>query len=196
MEIIFATSNANKLREVRSLLPDDIMVLSLKEINFKDEIEETKSTIEGNSSLKAKTIFDIYKKPVLAEDTGLEVFALNGEPGVRTARYSGDGANAEKNMNLLLKNLKDESDRSAQFKTVATFISANGGIHTFEGIIRGVITSDKMGEGGFGYDPIFKPAGFSKVFADMADQQKNIISHRGIAITKFIRFLKEEMTEG
>ena len=189
MEIIFATSNANKVKEVNAILPDSIKVLSLKDIGFTEDIEETGKTIEENSLLKAKTIFDIYKKPVLAEDTGLEVFALNNEPGVYSARYAGEPSDADKNMDLLLANLKDKESRKAQFKTVATYIDANT-THISKGIVLGEITTEKKGNGGFGYDPIFKPAGFAEVFAEMTMEQKGVISHRAIAMNKMIKFLK------
>ncbi|MFT4968592.1 MAG: XTP/dITP diphosphohydrolase [Chitinophagales bacterium] len=189
MEIIFATGNKNKLREVRSMLPSHLKVLSLEDIGFEGNIEETESTIEGNSLLKARTIFDIYKKPVLAEDTGLEVSALNNEPGVRSARYAGDTANAEQNMELLLFRMEGIEKRSAQFKTCATFVTEPTSYRCYEGIIRGEITKAKRGSGGFGYDPIFKPAGFSKVFAELSEEEKNFISHRALAINKFVNFI-------
>lgn len=191
MEIIFATGNQNKLKEVRALLPTHIHVLSLEDIGFEDEIEETEETIEGNSLLKAMTIFKLYNKPVIAEDTGLEVAALNGEPGVRSARYAGNQANAEENMNLLLNNLQNEKNRAAQFKTVATFVTAIDEYTCFEGIVRGEITREKRGNGGFGYDPIFKPAGFLKVFAEFSASEKNFISHRALAFNKFIKHIAQ-----
>jgi len=189
MEIIFATGNQNKVKEVNALLPESIKMLSLKDIGFTEDIEETGKTIEENSLLKAQTIFDIYKKPVLAEDTGLEVFALNNEPGVYSARYAGEPSDSDKNMDLLLDNLKDKESRKAQFKTVATYIDANT-THTSKGIVLGEITTEKKGDGGFGYDPIFQPAGFKEVFAEMTMAQKGVISHRAIAMNKMIKFLK------
>ena len=189
MEIIFATGNQNKVKEVNALLPDSIKILSLKDIGFTEDIEETGKTIEENSLLKAQTIFDIYKKPVLAEDTGLEVFELNNEPGVYSARYAGEPSDSDKNMDLLLENLKDKESRKAQFKTVATYIDTNT-THTSTGIVLGEITTEKKGNGGFGYDPIFKPAGFAEVFAEMTMEQKGVISHRAIAMNKMIKFFK------
>lgn len=190
MEIIFATGNKNKMAEVKALVPSNIRLLSLGDIGFKGDIEESAETIEGNSILKARTIYDLYGKPVIAEDTGLEVEVLNGEPGVRSARYGGEHGNADKNMELLLENLKGELNRSARFKTVASFIDDKGILTCFEGIVSGNITLHKQGSGGFGYDPIFKPIGFEKVFAEFTEHEKNLISHRGIAFKKFIRFLE------
>lgn len=189
MEIIFATGNKNKLKEVRGMLPSHITVRSLEEIGFTDEIEETEQTIEGNSLLKARTIYNLYKLPVIAEDTGLEVFALNGEPGVRSARYAGDTASAEDNMKLLLEKMKNIEKRTAQFKTVATFLNNDASYKCYEGIIRGEITKTQRGSEGFGYDPIFRPAGFSKVFAEFSNTEKNFISHRAIAFNKFVNFI-------
>lgn len=190
MEIIFATGNKHKMAEAKALVPSHIQLISLSDIGFEGDIDETADTIEGNSVLKAQTIFDLYKKPVIAEDTGLEVDALGGEPGVRSARYAGEHGNAEKNMQLILENLKECKHRNAQFKTVASFINSEGTLTCFEGIVRGEITQKKQGSGGFGYDPIFKPAGFKKVFAEFSEQEKNLVSHRGIAFRKFIQFLR------
>ncbi|MCB0509916.1 MAG: RdgB/HAM1 family non-canonical purine NTP pyrophosphatase [Chitinophagales bacterium] len=192
MELVFATSNPNKLKEVKAIFGDLIQILSLEDINYLEEIEETGATIEENSYLKAKTIFDFCGKAVLAEDTGLEVLALNGAPGVYSARYAGKDANAEKNMQLLLQNMQAIEDRRAQFKTVATFIDVNTSI-SFEGIILGEITKEKKGKDGFGYDPIFKPAGFPRVFAEMTLQEKSIISHRAIAMQKFVKYMKASL---
>jgi XTP/dITP diphosphohydrolase len=189
MEIVFATSNKNKMEEVRAILPANIQLLSLEDIGFTSEIEETEHTIEGNSKLKAQTIYDQFKIPVLSEDTGLEVYALNMEPGVYSARYAGEPSNADNNMDLLLENLLKEEDRTAQFKTVATFINKNT-YYSFIGVVIGNITKEKTGSGGFGYDPIFKPSGFDKVFAELSLQEKSIISHRAIAINKFAKFIK------
>jgi len=189
MEIIFATSNQHKMKEARAILPSSIQLLSLADIGFTEEIEETENTIEGNSILKARTIFDKYKIPVLAEDTGLEVFALNMEPGVYSARYAGEPSDAEKNMNLLLEKLNSLENRSAQFKTVATFFDKDM-IVSFTGIVIGEISQNKQGNGGFGYDPIFKPSGFNKAFAELSLAEKSIISHRAIVMNKFAHFIK------
>lgn len=191
MEIIFATGNLHKLEEVQALMPKNIKLLTLKDVDFNKEIEETESTIEGNSLLKAKTVFNVLKKPVFAEDTGLEVKILNNEPGVYSARYAGNNGNATANMNLLLQNLKDKTDRTAQFKTVLTYINAQNQAFQFTGIVLGEITKEPNGGNGFGYDPIFKPAGFNKVFAEMDNAEKNLISHRAFALKKFLKFLDE-----
>lgn len=184
MKIIFATSNENKVKEVREILPKHIEIVSLKEMGYTEDIEETGSTLEENSLLKAQTIFDKYKLPVLAEDTGLEVDALQGAPGVYSARYAGEHGNSEANMQLLLKNLEKEDNRKAQFRTVATFIAENSS-SIYTGVVRGEIIKEKTGEKGFGYDPIFIPAGFDKTFAEMSSQEKSIVSHRAIAMQKF-----------
>ncbi len=188
MKIIFATGNENKVKEIRALLPKDIEIVSLKEMEFFEDIEETGKTLEENSMLKAKTIFDKYNLPVLAEDTGLEVDALNGEPGVYSARYAGDDCNADNNMDLLLKNLKNKEKRLAQFRTVATFLDKNAS-YIYEGVVRGEIIDVKRGENGFGYDALFVPAGFDKTFAEMNLEEKSMMSHRAIAIKKFIQHL-------
>ena len=190
MKIIFATGNENKVKEIRALLPENIEIVSLKEIGYAKEIEETGKTLEENSLLKAQTIYDIYKLPVLAEDTGLEVDALNGEPGVYSARYAGEDCNSENNMQLLLKKLEKQENKKAQFRTVATFIEENTSC-MYEGVVRGEITSTKKGENGFGYDAIFVPAGFNKTFAEMNIEEKSILSHRAIAMRKFLQHLNK-----
>lgn len=191
MKIIFATGNQNKVNEVRSILPESIEVVSLKEIGFTQEIEETGTTLTENALLKARTIFEKYKLPVLAEDTGLEVEALHNQPGVYSSRYAGADCNSENNMQLLLSNLKDESNRNAQFKTIAAYIDAQGKEHLFEGIIKGEIALQKIGTDGFGYDPIFVPNAYTKSFAQMSKEEKSEISHRAIAIQKFVAFVAQ-----
>lgn len=191
MKIIFATGNQNKVNEVRSILPESIEVVSLKEIGFTQEIEETGTTLIENALLKARTIFEKYKLPVLAEDTGLEVDALNGAPGVYSARYAGRDCNNENNMQLLLSKLKDKSNRNAQFKTIAAYIDVQGKEHLFEGIIKGEIALQKIGKDGFGYDPIFVPNAYTKSFAQMSKEEKSEISHRAIAIQKFVAFVAQ-----
>lgn len=185
MKIIFATGNENKVEEIRALLPEGIEIVSLKEMGYLEEIEETGKTLEENSVLKAQTIYDKYKLPVLAEDTGLEVEALNKAPGIYSARYAGKDCNSENNMNLLLANMHSIEKRTAQFRTVATFIDNNTS-YLFEGVVRGEILKEKRGEKGFGYDALFLPAGFKKSFAEMSMGEKSLISHRAIAMKKFI----------
>lgn len=188
MKIVFATNNLNKLKEVQSLVPQHIELLSLKDIGCFEEVPETQSTIKGNAIQKAEYIKINYGIDCFADDTGLEVNALNGEPGVYSARYAGKQRNAEDNMDKLLLNMLDKIDRRAQFKTVVA-LHLNGEIHAFEGICKGDITKEKTGNKGFGYDPIFKAQGYSKTFAEISLEEKNQIGHRGKAIKKLIQFL-------
>lgn len=190
MKIVFATNNLNKLAEVQKMLPSSIELLTLKDINCSEEIEETESTLEGNAKLKANYITKTYGYNCFADDTGLEVDALNGAPGVYSARYAGKDNNAENNMHKLLSELDNSSDRIAQFRTVVT-LNLNGNQFLFEGICKGEILKNKQGEKGFGYDPIFKPEGFNSSFAEMTSSIKNKISHRGIAIQKLVDFLNK-----
>lgn len=191
MKIIFATSNQNKVNEVKELLPKGIEMVSLKEMGYTEEIEETGATIEENSMLKARVIFEKFGLPTLAEDTGLEVEALNNAPGVYSARYAGVNANSEENMDLLLQNLKLNDNRKASFKTVATFVQ-NNTYNIFEGRVLGEILKERKGEGGFGYDPVFQPDGFKKSFAEFSSEEKGLVSHRGIAIRKFFKFIAKK----
>lgn len=189
MRIVFATKNLNKLKEVQSLLPSDIKLLSLADIGCTEEIPETSATIEGNAIQKAEYLKEHYGLNCFADDTGLEVMALNNEPGVYSARYAGPQRNAEDNMNKLLEALKNKTDRSAQFKTVIA-LNLYGKTHTFTGVCKGDITIEKYGTEGFGYDPIFKPKGHNQTFAEMDLKLKNEIGHRGKAITELIEFLQ------
>ena len=187
-ELIFATSNANKVSEVNKLLPDNIQVHSLKDIGFTDELPETQETIEGNAIQKAETLYKLIGKDCFAEDTGLIVPALNGEPGVYSARYAGPQKVDLDNMNLLLKNLQDHSNRNAYFKTViALFI--DGKHYTFEGRAEGRIIESPRGTQGFGYDPIFLPKGYNTTFAEMNMSEKGSISHRANALQLLIEHL-------
>lgn len=188
MHLLFATHNQNKVNELRKKLPSSIQLLSLKEINYNDDIEETGTTIEANAILKAQFIFNKFGKPCIADDTGLEVEALNGEPGVYSARYAGGGKSDQANMDKLLLNLQGISNRKAQFKSVIAYCNGNS-TFMFEGIVTGKITLEKSGDKGFGYDPIFIPDGFNKTFAQMSMDEKNQISHRAIAVTKFLDFI-------
>ncbi|MFT5762150.1 MAG: XTP/dITP diphosphohydrolase [Polaribacter sp.] len=190
MKIVFATNNLNKLAEVQNMLPESIQLLTLKDINCFEEIEETETTLEGNSKLKANYITDKFGYNCFADDTGLEVESLNGAPGVYSARYAGKENNSEKNMQKLLLELKRKSNRKAQFRTVIT-LNLDNEQFLFEGICKGEITTEKQGEKGFGYDPIFKPNGFNNSFAEMTSEEKNSISHRGNAIKKLVLFLSE-----
>ncbi|WP_054850632.1 non-canonical purine NTP diphosphatase [Olleya sp. ITB9] len=188
MQIVFATNNLNKVKEVQSLIPSHIKLLSLKDIKCFEEVPETQSTIEGNAKQKANYIKQHYGYDCFADDTGLEVEALDGAPGVFSARYAGPQRNDQDNMDLLLKNLNNKPTRDAQFKTVIA-LELDGKLNTFTGICKGEITSTKQGNQGFGYDPIFKPNGFDKTFAQMDLTQKNTIGHRGKAVQLLIDFL-------
>lgn len=186
-KIVFATNNTNKLNEVKALLPQ-IEILSLQDIGCFEDIPETANTLEGNAILKANFVTKKYCYDCFADDTGLEVEALNNTPGVFSARYAGKDADSEKNMAKLLLELNNKSNRSAQFKTVVA-LNLNKEQHLFEGICEGEILNKKQGEKGFGYDPIFKPSGFDTSFAQMNMEEKNTISHRGKAIKKLIEYL-------
>ncbi|MFI1743064.1 non-canonical purine NTP diphosphatase [Thalassobellus sediminis] len=188
MKLVFATNNLNKLKEVQSLIPNHIKLLSLKDIGCFEDIPETQKTIEGNAIQKAKYVTEHYGYNCFADDTGLEAEALNGAPGVYSARYAGEKRDANDNMNLLLKNLNGLDNRNAQFKTVVSLI-INNKQHNFTGICKGEITTNKNGEKGFGYDPIFKPNGYQQTFAEMDLSLKNSIGHRGKAITLLVEFL-------
>jgi len=188
MKLVFATNNLNKLKEVQEMLPNTIKLLSIKDINCFEEIEETEMSLEGNAKLKADYITQKYGYNCFSDDTGLEVESLNGKPGVYSARYAGEPSNSENNMQKLLSELKNSSNRKAQFRT-AVSLNINDDNFIFEGICKGVILEKKQGEKGFGYDPIFKPENHAESFAQMSSEEKNIISHRGIAIKKLVRFL-------
>ncbi|WGH75573.1 non-canonical purine NTP diphosphatase [Tenacibaculum tangerinum] len=189
MKLVFATNNLNKLAEVQKMLPSSIELLSLKDINCFDEIEETATTLEGNAKLKANYITEKFGYNCFADDTGLEVAALNGAPGVYSARYAGEPANAENNMQKLLTALDGKPHRNAQFRT-AICLNLNEKQFLFDGICKGYILTAQQGEKGFGYDPIFQPEGYNKSFAEMTTEEKNKISHRGLAIQQLVAFLK------
>lgn len=189
MQLVFATNNLNKLKEVQSLIPKHIKLLSLKDIGCFEEVPETQNTIAGNAIQKAEYIKKHYGYDCFADDTGLEVLALNNEPGVYSARYAGEQRDAEDNMNLLLSNLKSKPNRAAQFKTVVA-LHLNGNLETFTGICKGEITTEKHGEKGFGYDPIFKAESYTKTFAEISLDEKNKIGHRGKAVKQLVDFLQ------
>ena len=188
MKIVFATNNANKIKEIQSLLPSTIEIISLESIGCHEEIPETADTIEGNSILKANYVTQKYGYDCFADDTGLEVEALNNEPGVYSARYAGPQCLAEDNMKLLLKNLENKENRKTQFKTVIT-LNIKGEQLLFTGIAKGEITQKRSGNQGFGYDPIFRPENFQETFAEMSSELKNKISHRGKATQLLISYL-------
>lgn len=189
-KLIFVTNNPHKLEEIRKIVGERIKIYSLKDINCLEEIPETADTIRDNAIMKAQYVADKYGVDCFADDTGLEVSALGGAPGVHTARYaSAEGHDTIGNMQLLLKNLEGESDRKAQFVTYIALV-IKGEIRTFEGVCKGTILSQMRGNEGFGYDPIFKPEGFEETFAQMTSEQKNSVSHRGKATRKLIEYLK------
>lgn len=184
----FATNNQHKLDEVRQLLGNQFEVVSLNDVGCDEDLKEEQTTLEGNSFQKAKYIYDQFNINCFADDTGLEVEALNGEPGVYSARYAGAQRNSDDNIDLLLNNLEGVSNRKARFRTVVTLI-LNNKTHQFEGIVSGKILSQRKGDKGFGYDPVFLPDGISKSMAELSAEEKNTISHRGEAIRKLIDFL-------
>ncbi|WP_417290107.1 non-canonical purine NTP diphosphatase [Corallibacter sp.] len=188
MQLVFATNNLNKLKEVQKLIPETITLLSLKDIGCNEDIPETQNTIEGNAIQKAEYVKTHYGYDCFADDTGLEVNALNGEPGVFSARYAGPQRDANDNMDKLLHHLENKNDRSAQFKTVIA-LHLNGKLETFTGICKGSITQTKSGSQGFGYDPIFKAEDYTQTFAEITLEEKNRIGHRGKAVSKLVDFL-------
>lgn len=188
-EIVFATNNEHKLHEVAELLGDRYTVVGLKDIGCTEDIPETADTLEGNALLKAKYVFDKFGKNCFSDDTGLEVEALNNAPGVYSARYAGETKSAEANMNKLLFELQNKSNRKARFRTVVALI-IDGDEHLFEGEVKGSIIEEKRGAEGFGYDPIFVPDGYTKTFAELPLTEKNTISHRARAVKKLVTFLE------
>ena len=191
MKLVFATNNKHKLEEVRAILGNRIEVLSLNDINCHDDIPETADTLEGNALIKARYIYDKFGVDCFADDTGLEVEALDGEPGVYSARYAGEDCNPEANMYKLLQNLTEKNNRNAQFRTVIALI-IQGEEKLFNGIVKGTISNEKIGNAGFGYDPIFIPEGFSESFAQMTSDMKNSISHRYRATEELSKYLKQQ----
>jgi XTP/dITP diphosphohydrolase len=190
MKIVFATNNENKIKEIQSMLPQNIEIISLESIGCHEEIPETADTIEGNAILKANYVTEKYGYDCFADDTGLEVDSLHGEPGVYSARYAGEQRSSEDNMDKLLLNLEGKTDRGAQFKTVIT-LNLKGEQYLFTGIARGEITLEKNGNQGFGYDPIFRPENYQETFAQLSLETKNRISHRGKATQELIAFLNK-----
>ena len=188
INLIFATSNQNKVLEIQKILPKKFEIKSLKDLNYFEDVPENENTIEGNAIFKAKYIYEKFNINVFADDTGLEVEALNGEPGLHSARYAGTTRNSEKNIKKLLKNLKNVKNRNARFKTVIALLIDNK-LHTFSVIVEGYILDSPMGNNGFGYDPIFCPNGFDKSFAELTLKEKNLISHRSLAMKKLIDFI-------
>jgi XTP/dITP diphosphohydrolase len=190
MKIVFATNNAHKLDEVRQVVGEKIEIVSLRECGIVEDIPENELTLEGNALAKARFIYERTGFNCFADDTGLEVDALGGEPGVRSARYATDGHDDEANKRLLLERLQGVENRAAQFRTAVALI-LGGKEYLFEGIVRGEIALEQHGEGGFGYDPLFVPEGYDRTFAQMSSEEKNAISHRGRAVRKLAEFLQQ-----
>ncbi len=189
MQLVFASSNPNKIKEIQNLVPATIQILSLDDIGCFEEIPETASTIEGNAILKANYITQNYGYDCFADDTGLEVDALGGEPGVYSARYAGEQKDANDNMNKILEKLAGSSNRKANFKTVIC-LNSKGKQNIFTGIVNGKIIEEKIGSNGFGYDPIFVADGYNKTFAELTLDEKSSISHRGLAVKQLVDFLQ------
>ncbi len=191
-KIIFATNNPHKLKEIKEILGDGFDIVSLKELGFSGDIPETGKTLLENASQKSHFIYDKYGGDCFADDTGLEVDALNGEPGVYSARYAGENCSYSDNVNKLLKEMEGKSDRRARFKTVISLI-LDDKEYFFEGTVEGKITEQPRGDSGFGYDPVFMPEGYNITFAEMSPEEKNKISHRGKAVKKLVEFLKNQL---
>ena len=190
MKLVFATNNKHKLQEVRDIVGDRVEVLSLADIDCHDDIPETADTLQGNALIKARHIYEKYGLDCFADDTGLEVEAIDGAPGVYSARYAGEECDSEANMSKLLENLTGKTNRNAQFRTVIALI-INGEEMLFNGIVKGSIATEKKGDSGFGYDPVFVPEGYSESFAQMSGEMKNSMSHRFRATRQLADFLKE-----
>ena len=189
MKLVFATNNAHKLEEIREMAGGQYEIVSLKEIGCQEEIPEEQDTLEGNALQKARFVKERYGADCFADDTGLEIAALGGEPGVRSARYAGEGHDSEANMRKVLAKMEGVDDRRARFRTVIALI-LDGEEHLFEGEVRGEILREKHGAEGFGYDPIFQPTGYTLTFAELGEEEKNKISHRAIATGKLLQFLR------
>ena len=187
-KLVFATNNLHKLTEIKAILGEQIEILSLNDINCHVDIPETANTLEGNAKMKAEYIYNHYHLDCFADDTGLEVKALNGAPGIYSARYAGEGHDSQANMKKLLENLKGITNREAQFRTAICLIEG-GEEHLFEGLVKGKIIEEKRGEAGFGYDPVFVPDGYDQTFAELGEDIKNQISHRARAVEKLCDYL-------
>jgi XTP/dITP diphosphohydrolase len=190
MKLVFASNNQNKIKEIQLLVPNSIEIVSLAAIGCTEDIPETANTIKGNAILKANYVTEKYGFNCFADDSGLEIDALNGEPGVYSARYAGEPKDDSKNIDKVLKNLKDKTNKNANFKTVIC-LNINGKQHLFTGIVNGKIIENRVGDNGFGYDPIFVADGYSKTFAELSMEEKSTISHRGKAVKKLVEFCKK-----
>lgn len=194
MTLLFATNNDHKLREIKSMIPGSIALRSLADINYTDDIAETADTLEENAMIKARTIYNLTGIATFADDTGLEIECLGGEPGVRSARYAGESKNMDDNIEKVLRLMAGETNRRARFRTVIALI-IDDTEYSFEGIIGGTIISEKRGTSGFGYDPIFIPEGKTETFAEMTPEEKNLISHRAAALAKLAAFLSHKSAQ-
>ena len=192
IQLVFATNNSHKLKEIKAILTNDFEILSLNDIGCTEDIPEDYFTLEENACAKARYIYDKYGYDCFADDTGLEVETLNGDPGVFSARYAGEAKDPVKNMEKVLLNMEGATNRKAQFKTIIGLIEG-GDIKFFEGIIKGSIINHPRGEKGFGYDPVFQPDGYEETFAEMSLDKKNAISHRAIAFSKLVEYLKSKV---
>lgn len=189
MRIVFATQNENKLKEVQTLMPEGIELISLGSLGQVEELEETSDTLEGNARQKAVFVFEKYGLPCFADDTGLEIDVINGAPGVYSARYAGEEKNADANMDKVLSELEGQENRNAQFRTSICLV-ISGKEHYFDGVVKGRMLTQRQGLKGFGYDPIFAPENESRSFAEMSPEEKNNMSHRGRAIRALVAFLE------
>ena len=187
-KLVFATNNAHKFKEIRDILTNQIELLSLADIGFSDEIPEDHETLEENAAQKAYFIYNKFGIDCFSDDTGLEIEALNGAPGVYSARYAGEKCTFDDNMNLVLRNMAGIENRKAKFRTVIALVE-KGKLVNFEGAVRGTITQEKIGNSGFGYDPVFIPEGYNRTFAEMALTEKNLISHRALAVKEFAKYV-------
>lgn len=190
-QLVFATNNPHKLQEIRAILGSDFLVKGLCDIGCTEDIPETADTLEGNAAIKARYVKEHYGYDCFADDTGLEVTALGGAPGVYSARYAGPGHDSAANVALLLENMKNENDRTARFRTVIALTEGDE-IKEFEGIVNGRIIESLRGDGGFGYDPVFVPDGYDMTFAELSAEEKNSISHRGRAVAALLQYLTEK----
>lgn len=189
MKLVFATNNGHKLRELLQIVPAGFELLSLNDIGCKDDIPENGPTLEANAAQKSFYIWEKYGMDCFSDDTGLEIKAIGNEPGVCSARYAGEERDHEANMDKVLEKLKNETDRRARFRCVISLI-VNGIEKQFEGIVHGTILTKKLGGTGFGYDPVFMPDGYDRSYAEMSDEEKNLISHRGLAVAKLVEYLR------